>query len=308
MVKRLLNFTASDYQTVKPLDLKQAILASEGRTIMAENVSTERPYLSGVTNAEVERAAGADLLLFNALDLFEPVINGIPEGVPQTDSINWIKQATGRSIGVNLEPVDLDATMTEGRFEISSGRMASPQTFKRASELGMAFVCLTGNPGTGVSNHAIFDAIKSGKQYFDGLIIAGKMHGAGVDEPVMNLEIAKTFIEAGVDILLAPAPYTVPHFEPHDLRAIADYIREYNQGKTIADKVLLMAANGTSQDSSDVATVKQIGLAAKAAGADLQHIGDSFNGICLPENLFALGQAIRGYRHQVTLLSRANNR
>lgn len=308
MTKRLLNYTASDYAKVTPLDLKQGILASEGRTIMAENVPTERPYLNGVTNAEVERAAGADMLLFNALDLFDPVVNGVPDEIAPEDRIAWIKRAVGRTIGVNLEPVDLDAEMTESRFEISIGRIASPKTFKKANELGMDFVCLTGNPGTGVSNHAIFDAIKSAKENFNGLIIAGKMHGAGVDEPVMTLDIAKEFISAGIDILLAPAPYTVPHFETKDLREIADYIRDYNQGKTIKDKVLLLAANGTSQDSSDIETVKRIGLEAKAAGADLQHIGDSFNGICLPQNLFALGQAIRGYRHQVTILSRSNIR
>ena len=36
----------------------------------------------------------------------------------------------------------------------------------------------------------------------------------------------------------------------------------------------------TSQDACDSETIKKIGLAAKAAGADLQHIGDSMNGIC----------------------------
>ena len=38
MPKRLLNMSASDFATTSPMDLKQAILASEGRTIMAENV------------------------------------------------------------------------------------------------------------------------------------------------------------------------------------------------------------------------------------------------------------------------------
>ena len=67
MPKRLLNMSASDFAATSPMDLKQAILASEGRTIMAENVPSSQ-FLGGVTNAEIERAAGADLLLFNALD------------------------------------------------------------------------------------------------------------------------------------------------------------------------------------------------------------------------------------------------
>lgn len=306
--KRLLNYSASDFLSVKPVELKQAILASEGRTIMAENVPTQGPFLNGVTNAELERAAGADMILFNVLDLFDPYILGVPEDIPTEQHVPWVKEAIGRSIGVNLEPVDLDADMKETRDNIVEGRVASPETYKKANELGFDFVCLTGNPGIGVSNNAIRSAIKEAKNHFNGLVIAGKMHGAGVDEDVMNLEIAKEFVEAGIDILLVPAPYTVPHFQEKDLREITDYIREYNKGKDIEEKVLVLTANGTSQDSSDIDTIKQIGLASKACGADLQHIGDSLNGICLPENIFALGQAIRGYRHQLIMLGKSIKR
>ena len=50
MPKRLLNMSASDFAATSPMDLKQAILASEGRTIMAENVPSSQ-FLGGVTNA-----------------------------------------------------------------------------------------------------------------------------------------------------------------------------------------------------------------------------------------------------------------
>lgn len=306
--KRLLNYSASDFLSVKPLELKQAILASEGRTIMAENVPTQGPFLNEVSNAELERAAGADMILFNVLDLFNPYILGVPEEIPSKKHVPWIKEAIGRSIGVNLEPVDMEANMTEGRTDIEPGRVASVDTYEKANELGFDFIVLTGNPGIGVSNNAISQAIKEAKKNFNGLVVAGKMHGAGVDEDVMNLEIAKEFMEEGVDILLVPAPYTVPRFQEHDLREITDFVKEYNKGKDIEEKVLVLAANGTSQDSSDIDTIKKIGLAAKAAGADLQHIGDSMSGICLPENIFALGQAIRGYRHQMIMLGKSIKR
>ncbi len=305
--KRLLDFSASDFLSVKPMELKQAILASEGRTVMAENVASYSNFLAGVTNAELERAAGADLILFNVLDLFDPQIVGIPDDIEE-NPVEWIKKAIGRPIGVNLEPVDNEASMNEARSEISIGRIVSPKTLKQANKLGFNFICLTGNPGTGVTNDAIKHAIELSKEHFDGLIIAGKMHGAGVDEPVMNLEIAKQFVETGIDMLLVPAPYTVPYFMEQDLREIADYVRAHNKGKSIEDKVLLLTANGTSQDSSDKDTIKKIALASKACGADIQHIGDSFNGICLPENIFALGQAIRGYRHQMVMLGKSNLR
>ncbi|WP_142966010.1 DUF7916 family protein [Enterococcus durans] len=305
--KRLLDFSASDFLSVRPMELKQAILASEGRTVMAENVASSSNFLAGVTNAELERAAGADLILFNALDLFDPQIVGIPDNIEESP-VEWIKKAIGRPIGVNLEPVDIKASMNEARSEISIGRIVSPKTLKQANKLGFNFICLTGNPGTGVTNDAIKHAIELSRGHFDGLIIAGKMHGAGVDEPVMNLEIAKQFVETGIDMLLVPAPYTVPYFMEQDLKEIADYVRSHNKGKSIEDKVLLLTANGTSQDSSDSDTIKKIALASKACGADIQHIGDSLNGICLPENIFALGQAIRGYRHQMVMLGKSNLR
>lgn len=308
MNKRLLDFGGQDFLNIQPLELKQSILASEGRTIMAENVPVGQCFLSGVTNAEIERAAGADLILFNALDLFEPEIKGVPQHVLQENAIDWIHQAIARPIGINLEPIDPDAEMNEDRSNISIGRIASPKTFELAQKYGFSFVCLTGNPGTGVSNNAIRNSVKIARKYFNGLIIAGKMHGAGVDEPVMNLEIAKNYLEVGIDILLVPAPYTVPHFMEQDLREIVDFVKEFNKGKGIKEKVLVMSANGTSQDSADIDTIKKIGLASKACGVDLQHIGDSFNGVCLPENIFALGQAIRGRRHQLVMLARSNSR
>ena len=80
--KRLLNFNASDFLSATPMELKQAILASEGRTIMAENVPGS-PLLLGATNAEYEAHAGADLLMFNALDLFDPEITCVPEGLEE---------------------------------------------------------------------------------------------------------------------------------------------------------------------------------------------------------------------------------
>ena len=301
--KRLLDYSASDFLSATPMELKQAILASEGRTIMAEQ-DPSRMHIRNITNVEIERAAGADLIMFNVLDLFEPVIAGLPAGLEENPVV-WLKRAAGRAIGVNLEPVDENADMSSSRIEVPMGRRVSPKTLERANELGFDFICLTGNPGTGVSNSTIIDAISLSRKYFDGLIVAGKMHGAGVDEPVMSLEIAKTFIEAGIDILLVPAPYTVPCFQEHDLREICDYVRARNQGKSIEDKVLVLTANGTSQDNADLDTIRKIGLASKAAGADIQHLGDAFNGVCLPQSIWALGVAIRGYRHQMSMLSRS---
>lgn len=71
-MKRLLNYQGADYLKASPMELKQAILASEGRVIVSESVVSAQPYIGGLTNAEIERAFGADILLLNALDLENP--------------------------------------------------------------------------------------------------------------------------------------------------------------------------------------------------------------------------------------------
>ena len=300
-MKRLLNFQGADFLNATPLELKQAILASEGRVIVSESVVTFEPYVNGLTNAEIEKAFGADILLLNVLDLDNPKIEGVPES--EADHIGWLKKATSRSLGVNLEPVDEGANMTQGKEEIAKGRKANIENYKKANDYGLDLICLTGNPATGVTNKAILKAIKEAKENFNGLIIAGKMHAAGTDELVMDLEIAKEFVNAGCDILLVPAPYTIPHFNENDLREIADYIRAYNKDKEIDQKVLIMSAIGTSQETADKDTIRQIALAAKSSGAHLQHIGDAMNGISLPENIYTMGVAIRGVRWQIYQMS-----
>ena len=193
--------------------------------------------------------------------------------------------------------------MTQGKEEIAKGRKASIENYKKANDYGLDLICLTGNPATGVTNEAILKAIKEAKENFNGLIITGKMHAAGTDGVVMDLEIAKEFVNAGCDILLVPAPYTIPHFNENDLREIADYIRAYNKDKEIDQKVLIMSAIGTSQETADKDTIRQIALAAKSSGAHLQHIGDAMNGISLPENIYTMGVAIRGVRWQIYQMS-----
>ncbi len=306
--RRLLDFGGVEFLAVSPFDLKQAILASEGRTVMAEALAGPYTYLPNITNAEIERAAGADLILLNALDLFDPVIAGVPGDIDPSDHVSWLREAVARPLGVNIEPVDETAEMAEPRFSIPRGRQATAATFEAAERLGFSFICLTGNPGTGVSNRAIEASVACAREHFSGLIIAGKMHGAGVDEPVMTLDIARSFLKTGVDILMVPAPYTVPNFTEEDLRQIVTLVKEHNVGKDIHEQTLVMTANGTSQDSCLPETIRQIALASKANGADIQHIGDSFNGPADPANIYALGEAIRGKRHQLMMLSRSNVR
>ena len=298
MGKRLLSCFTSDFNKMSGQDLKNAIKASEGRTVLSENVVGRKSVAGDVTNSELARAFGADLILLNGLDVFNPYIDALPES---DEPIKLVKKLTGRPVGLNLEPVDLNADMMEEIEIISEGRMCSEAALKKIEEMGFDFVCLTGNPGTGVTNHQISEGIKLAKKYFSGMIIAGKMHSSGVDEPVANFDVVKDFIESGADVIMLPAVGTVPGFTQGEMEKAVKYIKE--------NGALSMSAIGTSQESSTKETIRQIAIMNKIAGVDIQHIGDAgYAGVANFENILELSIAIRGVRHTIRMIAASNDR
>lgn len=298
MVKRLLSANASEIVEMTSDELKQSIKASDGRVVLAENVVTRTPVIPDITNSELSRAFGADLILLNGLDAFDPKIVNIDEN---KHVIKELRKLVARPIGVNLEPVDVQATMTEEKLNISEGRQASPKTVKALEQLGINFICMTGNPGTGVSNERIVNAIADTRANFSGLIIAGKMHSAGVDEPVITKTFVNKFIDAGADIILAPSIGTVPGFDEIQLKEIVKAVHQHGG--------LVMSAIGTSQESSDPSTIRDFAIRNKVCGVDIQHIGDAgFGGLAPVNNIFELSKAIRGERHTVSMIARSIQR
>ncbi|WP_316572328.1 haloacid dehalogenase-like hydrolase [Neobacillus sp. YIM B06451] len=294
-MKRILDCTASDFAKMTGQDIKKSILASEGRTILAEVIGAFTPLYPAVTNPEMVAAFGADLILLNFFDVFNPEIQGMPATEPE-EIVRKLKQLVGRPVGLNLEPVDLSAEKLEALTKLPEGRIATEQSLRRAKELGFDFVCLTGNPKTGVSNAEITKAIAIARDVFgpEGLIIAGKMHGAGVagetGSSLMGEGTLHGFIEAGADIILIPSPGTVPGFTVSKTARLVDLVHEKG--------ALAILTTGTSQEGADEATIRQIALNSKMAGADLYHIGDAgANGIALPENILAYSIVVRGKRH-----------
>lgn len=301
MVKRLISANASDLLTMTAAELKQSIKASEGRTILSENVAVREPLVGDITNAEVARAFGADLILLNGVDVLNLKIEGLDLEDKEENVISKLRKLVGRPVGVNLEPVDQDAQMAEDKLSIALGRQANEETLKEAEKLGFDYICLTGNPGTGVTNNQINRAIDRAKQHFNGLIIAGKMHGAGVDEPVADFEAIQSFIESGADIILVPAVGTVPGFDAEDLKIVVKAVHQAG--------ALVMSAIGTSQESADEETIRQIAIQNKICGVDIQHIGDAgYSGVAPVENIFAMSKAIRGSRHTISMMARSINR
>lgn len=296
MAKRILDCFASDFESFTKEDLLESIRKSEGRVIACETIGTVRPMLGDVTNAEFVSAMGADILLLNMFDVKNPVIQGLPDGKPE-DTIRRLKQLTGRPIGINLEPVNAGAEgETDPLWKMSEGRRATLENARLACSMGVDMILLTGNPGMGVANEAIEETLKLYRENLgDKLILAaGKMHAAGVlnesAEQIITKEDVKRFRKAGADILLFPAPGTVPGITMESVRELV--VCAHSLG------ALAITAIGTSQEGSDIQTIRQIALMCKMAGTDIHHLGDTgYTGMALPENIHAYSIAVRGVRH-----------
>lgn len=307
MAKRILNCTASDLASYTAKELLEAIVGSEGRVLAGECIGITQPLLTDITNAEVVASMGVDLILLNMFDVKNPVIQALPSVEPMK-TVREVKRLTGRMIGINLEPVE-DGAGENGEtiWQMSEGRKATAQNAVTAADMGVDMVLLTGNPGNGVSNQAIVDSLKSIRRAAgDRLILAaGKMHASGVitesAENIITKEDIRAFREAGADIILMPAPGTVPGITMEYVRELVSFSHSLG--------ALTITSIGTSQEGSDVATIRQIALMCKMTGTDIHHIGDSgYVGMALPENIMAYSVAIRGIRHTYHRMAQSVNR
>ena len=303
-MKRLLDCNTSDLEKMSKEERLAAIEESEGRILVQElSLFGQMQLLAPVSDAEIACAFGADMLLLNAFDCNKPSIPGI-EGEAH-EIIRKLKSYTGRLIGVNLEPVGSGELLSE-RELLPAGRLATLENVRKAKELGFDYILLTGNPGTGVDNNAIIQALTAIRMEAgdDMILMAGKMHAAGSKEEagcsIISKEQIQDFASAGADVILLPAPGTVPGITFEFVKDMITYI--HSIGK------LSLTAIGTSQEGASASTMEQIALMCKMAGTDLHHIGDAAVGGMNPENLMTYSIAIRGKRHTYIRMARSINR
>ena len=292
-MKRIIDCRSSDFLNMTRQDLLDSIANCEGRTVCCETVGSYQPMLGDITNAEFAAAMGADILLLNLFDCVDPQINALPKCEPM-ERVRMLKKLTGRPIGINLEPVEQELETGESMWAMTSGRKATLENARRAADMG-------------VTNEAIVQTLQLYKRELgDRLVLAaGKMHAAGIltegAEKIITKEDVKAFAEAGADIILMPAPGTVPGITLELVRELVSYAHSLG--------CLTITAIGTSQEGADVATIRQIALMAKMTGTDIHHLGDAgYGGMSLPENIQAYSVAIRGIRHTYRRMAASVNR
>ena len=308
-MKRMLDCYASDFAAMDKQALLDSIAHAEGRTIACETIGCIQPMLGDISNAEFAASMGADILLLNVFDVQNPVIRGLPKAEP-TQVIHTLKKLTGRPVGINLEPVEQSLSSEnpeENMWAMTAGRKATLANAKKAVEMGVDFILLTGNPGIGVTNEAITQTLELyRKELGDQIILAaGKMHASGIitegAEHILTKQDILSFRQAGADIILMPAPGTVPGLTLEYVKELIAYSHSLG--------ALTITSIGTSQEGADVETIRQIALMCKMAGTDIHHLGDSgYGGIALPENIQAYSIAVRGIRHTYRRMAASVNR
>lgn len=271
---RLLDLAGHQLTELRGRDLTEAIRQSEGRVVAAEVIGAVQPLLREVSNAELVAAMGADLLICNLFDVHSPAIAGLPPCEPD-QVIRTLQRLTGRVIGINLEPCG-----------VPEGRLATADNARRAIELGVQFVVVTANPATGADNAAIIDGIAQVAQAGSEL----------VDDAAI-----RAYVAAGADVVLVPAPGTVPGITPEQVHGLVQTAHELG--------ALALTSIGTSQEGADSATIRAIALACKQAGTDVHHLGDGgFTGIADPRNIHDYSVTIRGVRHAWRRMAASINR
>jgi hypothetical protein len=298
VVKRLLDTTARELAGYGRADVLAAIRGSEGRVLAAEMIAPAMAAVHDVSNPELAAAMGADLLIVNLLDVRSPAVHAVDAADP-ADVVREIKRLTGRLVAVNLEPVDPEADrVTDDDFGPGEkgGRLATRENVAAAVALGVDAVVLTGNPGMGVTNTSLARAVGATRDAVgdDVVVMAGRMHAAGsasqAGSQIVDERSLEGFVSAGADVVLVPAPGTVPGCHESLVRGWVETVH--------AAGALTMTTIGTSQEGADVDTIRRIALMAKMTGTDVHHLGDcGLFGIALPENLLAYSIAIRGRRH-----------
>ena len=295
MSERILDLRPEKLLKLQGNALVESIRMAEGRTILSEMVCPMMSMLYDVSNPELAAGVGADIVLLNLYDVYKPDVFGITP-LQGESVIEAVKRLSGRVVGVNLEPVASDPVFMGEKEKLPLGRRATRENARLAYEQGAQLITITGNPKVGVDNQTIQHAIAEIRSELgnDIVIIAGKMHASGIKseaaENIITEQTVEKFLSAGADIILVPAPGSVPGITVEFIKRICEYVHQHG--------ALVMTTIGTSQEGADTQTIKNIALNCKMAGTDIHHIGDAgYAGFAIPENILAYSIAIRGRRH-----------
>ena len=298
-VVRLISATGSDFEKFTPMDLKEAIRKSEGRVIMGQHLLfASEGLVRGVTNSEVMFAFGADMVMLNTMDLDDDKNNLGLQGINYQE----LKRRCRRPIGVYLGCPKKDADLSsKGKLYRIEGMLCTPEHVAKCAAMGVDFIVLGGNPGSGTSIEDVIECTKWIKEKYGSqlFVFAGKWED-GITEAVLgdplakvqgrdDIEIIKRLIDAGADCIDLPAPGSRHGISVSHIQKLVQFVHTYKPG------TLAMTFLNSSVEGADTETIRLIALKMKETGADIHAIGDGgFAGCTNPENIHQLSVSIKG--------------
>jgi hypothetical protein len=284
-MNRILSCVASDFGKENTAnELKQAILASEGRTILVDLAGENLPLYPEVTNGEMAAAFGADMILLKAVDVKNMTVTGLGE----ISTVNELRKLTGTAVGVNLIISD---TLPEYR-------RVTEKSVQEVLAKGIDFLSLTAYLAPEATPERIASDIRLVRQFYKGFLMLNPVVAHGAD---LHLEDLKHYVEAGADMIDLPAPGSVPGTTEAHMAELALALRKMG---ALVDCVV-----GTSQEGADKETIQNLALAAKRIGCDVFEFGDAgVAGMPSPEAIFHASIAIRGKRHTYVRMARSAQR
>jgi hypothetical protein len=284
MNKRILDLNPSDFRKMNSQELKKSILNAEGRTILVD-LAAEAPALyPSVSNLEIVSAFGADLILLKDIDVIEM---NIPE-VGKINKISDLRYLTGIPIGVNLIIKDSGP---------ENKRLTDKSLYALLNK-EPDFISLTAYLAPEATKERIISDIQMVRNHYDGFLMLNPVVSHCND---LDLEVLKSYVSAGVDMINLPAPGSVPGSTESVINKISSILRESG--------VLIDCVIGTSQEGSDGNLISEIALSSKRAGIDLLELGDSgVSGVPEPQNIYKASLTIRGKKHTYTRMARSVNR
>jgi len=278
--RRLLDLDRESLSGLRGSALTAAVAAAEGRTIVAEVVAAAAGLASGVHDAEVVAALGADVILLNLIETAASDNDWNFPALGALSTLDDLARCLGRPIGVNLEPGD-----------VPGPRQASAEGVRRLLGDGAALIVLTANPATGTT-YADLARVCSDLRAAagaDAALWAGKMHHAGVREAVTPQALL-SLVDAGADGVLLPVPGTVPGVTRESAREACAAAQDAG--------AVVLGTVGTSQEGTHLQVARALAVAAKEVGVDAHHLGDAGLGRAPdPELVYAWSVAVRGRRH-----------
>jgi hypothetical protein len=310
MALRFLHASPQQLLAMSTEELLTAIRISEGRVMTVSGRTRAGNLVDYVSNAEVAAAFGADIVMIDTYEPLSPYIPGWASKDPEDDepgkeiqvpmgrgySIKEIREIVGRPIACMLlfhGDTNKDSTLKHyGKI------LATPENAAAAIESGADMIAVGGWAPIDIVTKNITEIrkITKGKailEYF-------RPHGPGLigqegtvlgPQGLITEDEIRLYLDMGVDIVGLAGPGTYPGYTVDFVGKLVEMI--HNAGA--------MASLGlhTSQEGSDIDTIKRLAILNKMAGADLHELGDSgFNELMIePQNILNYSIAIRGRRH-----------